>query len=75
MKIQDAIRSQKPFKLKEFNDYLYVKKHPVIGVEHFYWVSDDIACGLFPVYAILSEEWEVMEVSNNVLQFPVRNKP
>jgi len=57
MLIQEAIRSGKPFKTPKMHDYLYVKKEESTKIDFFYWTKDSSRCGLFPVDAILSDEW------------------
>lgn len=74
MKIQDAIRSGRPFKIPAMHDFLYVKKEPVSDFDFFYWMTDHTMCGSFPVDAILSENWFLMEIPDNLLTFKPKLK-
>jgi hypothetical protein len=75
MNIQSAIKSGKPFKTPQMRDYLYTKMDSLTNNDFFYWLSDDRRCDIFPVTAIMSEEWTTMEVPNNLLAFPVKPNP
>ena len=75
MLLQDAIRSKKPFKLSYMKDYLYVKTDPTSGIEFFFWATDHTRCGVFTVMAVLSEEWLLMEIPDNLIKFPVKPIP
>lgn len=69
MLLQEALKSETPFKLPEMNDFLYVKKHPDTKIDYCYWLADDVLCGIFPVYSLLSDRWTLMEVPDNVIKF------
>lgn len=74
MKIQDAIKSGRPFKIPAMHDFLYVKKEPSSQVDFFYWMMDHTMCKIFPVDAILSENWFLMEMPDNLLTFKPKLK-
>lgn len=79
MDIKAAIRSKRPFKIPKMTDHLYVKPHPNNNIDILYWLTTGKPCGTIPVEALLSENWVLMEIPNNIIKFPIKpipkNKP
>lgn len=75
MTIQEAIKTGKPFKMSKMSDYLYIKQDQMTRAEFFYWMSDNVRCNLFPVYAIMANDWTLYDPPSNVLSFPIKPIP
>jgi hypothetical protein len=70
MTIQEAIKTGKPIKTPLMNDYLYANDGGF-----FSWLSDDSPVTLFPVSAMMSNDWVVLDVKDNVVSFPKKYIP
>lgn len=66
MTIQDAIRSGKPFKLPRMQSYVVVEV--ANGKPYLFWEDNKMAVGIFEVNLILSEEWMVRDLPDNVIK-------
>lgn len=75
MTLLEAIETNLPFKIPGMIDYLYVSRGPADPVDFLFWMDSDTKSGQIPVPALFSTNWIVLDVPNNVLEFPGKPVP